>query len=104
MSPAGIGIGYFGDDLTAVFHRQEHGFIVPAIRILFDAHAGLGTDGICGDTGELIDVEPDMALSHLMCFIADETSSSKAKKIIVVLQAWSASISKGLADPMRQLT
>jgi hypothetical protein len=87
MRVASVGVGNFSNDLRAIFHGQKHGFIVHAIRILFDTHAGFRPYGFCGSTSQLVDVEADMALGHLMCFIADKATSSEIEKVIIVMQA-----------------
>ena len=80
--------GKFGNSLDTIVHGEEKCLVVHPFRIFANVNARLGADSNGGETTQLMQIEADIALSHLMLFVDHKTATGETKMVIVLVEVW----------------
>lgn len=88
MGKASVWIGDFGHNLGAVIHSEKHSLVVHLIWIFLNADARFRSNSLCRGTGQPVDVESDLAMRHLILFIANKATPCVGEEIVAMLQFW----------------
>ena len=84
MKTSRVGIKDLCNDLFAIVHGEEEGFVVHAVGVLCHLHAGAGSHRFRGDAGQLLDVELYIVLMIFVLLIDDEPCSCEVEPIVAV--------------------
>ena len=88
VRPTSARVGELCDNLSSIVHRQKKCLAVLTLGQFFEVHARLGLGRLGGDFLQLLDVEVDVALGHVMRFIADESPTGTTVKVLAVFHGY----------------